>query len=138
MQGVDGSTIFTVSNKTNTPDGPLKGIEVNFQAGLTFLPGLLRNLGVLANYTFVDSKIVYCTNATCTATERNDLINLSKSMLNGTLYHEDSRFSIRGSANYRDEFLLRVRLGRASSDVQGNISAVFVDAAASYQLTPAV
>ncbi|MGP7796855.1 TonB-dependent receptor [Sphingomonas sp. CLY1604] len=137
-QGVDGSTIFTVSNKTNTPGGPLKGIEVNFQAGLTFLPGFLRNLGVLANYTFVDSKIVYCTNATCTATVRNDLINLSKNTLNGTLYYEDSRFSIRGSANYRDKFLLRVPSGRAGSDVQGNISAVFVDAAASYQLTPAV
>jgi iron complex outermembrane receptor protein len=137
-QGVDGTTIFTVSNKTNTPGGPLKGVEVNFQAGLTFLPGFLANFGVLASYTYVDSKIIYCTNATCTATVRNDLINLSKNTLNGTLYYEDSKFSIRGSANYRDGFLLRVPSGRAGSDVQGNISSVFVDASASYQITPQV
>jgi iron complex outermembrane receptor protein len=135
-QGIDGSTIFTVSNKTNTPGGPLKGVEVNVQAGLDFLPGFLSNLGVLGSYTYVDSKIVYCTNATCTTTVRNDLINLSKNTVSGTLYYEDNKFSVRGSANYRDGFLLRVPSGRAGSDVQGNISSVFVDAAMSYQVTP--
>jgi iron complex outermembrane receptor protein len=125
-----------VSNKTNTPGGPLKGVEVNVQAGLDFLPGFLSNLGVLGSYTYVDSKIVYCTNATCTTTVRNDLINLSKNTVSGTLYYEDNKFSVRGSANYRDGFLLRVPSGRAGSDVQGNISSVFVDAAMSYQVTP--
>ncbi|WP_213979840.1 TonB-dependent receptor [Sphingomonas sp. dw_22] len=134
----DANTEFTVSNKTNTPGGPLKGVEVNFQMGLDFLPGFLSNLGVLANYTYVDSKIVYCTNATCTTTVRNDLVNLSKNTLNGTLYYEDSKFSIRASGSYRDKFLLRVPSGRAGSDVQGNTSSFFLDATASYQLTPAV
>jgi len=134
-QGVNGSTEFTVSNKANTPGGPLKGVEVNVQAGLSFLPGFLSNLGVLGSYTYVDSKIVYCADAACLATVQNDLINLSKNTVNGTLFYEDSKFSIRGSASYRDKFLLRVPSGRAGSDVQGNISSLFVDAAASYQLT---
>jgi len=137
-QGVDGSTIFTVSNKTNTPGGPLKGVEVNFQMGLNFLPGFLSNLGVLANYTYVDSKIVYCTNATCSTSVLNDLVNLSKNTFNGTLYYEDSKFSIRASGAYRDKFLLRVPSGRAGSDVQGNTSSFFLDATASYQITPQV
>jgi TonB-dependent receptor len=136
--GVDATTIFTVSNKTNTPGGPLKGIEVNFQMGLDFLPGFLSNLGVLANATLVDSKIEYCTNSTCTTTTRNDLVNLSKHTLNGTLYYEDSKFSIRASGAYRDKFLLRVPSGRPGSDVQGNRSSFFLDASASYQLTKEV
>ncbi|MGF7151516.1 TonB-dependent receptor [Sphingomonas zeicaulis] len=134
----DANTIFTVSNKTNTPGGPLKGIELNGQLGLDFLPGFLSNLGVLANYTYVDSKITYCTNTTCTTTVRNDLVNLSKNAFNGTIYYEDDKFSIRASGSYRDKFLLRVPSGRAGSDVQGNISAFFVDATASYQVTPQI
>lgn len=134
----DANTIFTVSNKTNTPGGPLKGIELNAQLGLDFLPGILSNFGVLANYTYVDSKITYCTNTTCTTTVRNDLVNLSKNAFNGTIYYEDSKFSIRASGSFRDKFLLRVPSGRAGSDVQGNISAFFLDATASYQITPEI
>ena len=66
------------------------------------------------------------------------LVNLSKYTANGTLYYEDSKFSIRASGSWRDKFLLRVPSGRAGSDVQGNNSAFFVDATASYQLTPSV
>lgn len=134
----DANTIFTVSNKTNTPGGPLKGVELNMQLGLDFLPGFLSNLGVLANYTYVDSKIVYCTNTTCTTTVRNDLVNLSKNAFNGTIYYEDSKFSIRTSGAFRDKFLLRVPSGRAGSDVQGNRSSFFLDATASYQVTPEI
>jgi TonB-dependent receptor len=136
--GVDGSTIFTVSNKTNTPGGPLKGIEVNVQSGLEFLPSFLSHLGVLANFTYVDSDITYCTNTTCSTTQRAALVNLSKYTANGTLYYEDDKFSIRASGSWRDGFLLKVPSGRAGSDVQGNVAGFFLDATASYQITPQV
>jgi iron complex outermembrane receptor protein len=140
---LDGSsntaaTEFTVSNKTNTDGGPLKGIELNFQTSLDFLPGFLSHLGILANATLVDSKIQYCIDAACTITTRTDLVNLSKHTLNGTLYYEDDKFSIRTSGSWREKFLLRVPSGRAGSDVQGNRSSFFVDATASYNLTPNV
>ncbi len=134
----DASTIFTVSSKFNTPGGPLKGAEVNFQTSFDFLPGFLSNFGMIASYTYVDSKITYCANAACNVTIRDDLLNLSRNTLNGTLYYEDSKFSIRTSGSYRDKFLLRVPSGRAGSDVQGNISSFYLDAAASYQITPRV
>lgn len=136
--GVDGNTVFTVSNKTNTPGGPLKGIEVNFQTGFEFLPSFLSHTGLLANFTYVDSDIVYCTNTACTTTQRAALVNLSKYTANGTLYYEDDKFSIRASGSWRDGFLLKVPSGRAGSDVQGNVAGFFLDATASYQLTPQV
>lgn len=132
----DASTIFTFSSKTNTPGGPLKGVEANFQAGLDFLPGFLKNLGVITNFTYVDSNITYCTNSTCSQTMRAALVNLSKYTANGTIYYEDKKFSIRASGSWRDKFLLRVPSGRAGSDVQGNIAGFFLDASASYQVTP--
>lgn len=137
--GIDpNTTLFTISNKSNTPGGPLKGVEVNAQMGLDFLPGFLSNLGVLANYTHVRSTITYCTNPTCTATTRNDLVNLSRNTFNATVYYEDDKFTIRASGSYRDRFLVAVPSGRAGSDIKGNIASVYVDATASYQLTPGI
>ncbi len=134
--GVDGNTVFTVSNKTNTPGGPLKGFELNYQQGFDFLPGFWKNTGIIAAYTNTQSDIAYCTNATCTTTVIASLVNLSKNTFNTTLYYEDDKLSMRVSGSYRDKFLLRVPSGRAGSDVQGNIAGTFVDASASYQLTP--
>jgi iron complex outermembrane recepter protein len=131
-------TEFTFSSKVNTPGGPLKGVELNVQAGFDFLPGFLSHMGALANFTYVDSDITYCNNSACSATTRAALVNLSKYTANGTIYYEDDKFSIRASASWRDKFLLRVPSGRAGSDVQGNIDALFVDATASYQITPEV
>ncbi|HEV7288104.1 TonB-dependent receptor [Sphingomonas sp.] len=138
---------FTVNSRQNTPGGPLKGIEVNLQTGFDFLGDAFRNFGMLANYTFVDSEIVYCksTSTPCTGdgTIVRDLINLSKHTVGGTLYYEDDKFSIRGSATYRDKYLLTVptsRIDRTTgvNDVQGAKSTVFVDAVLSYQVTPQI
>ena len=140
LQGTDAlpSDLFRVSTYKNTKGGPLKGIEVNYQQSLAFLPGFLSNLGVLANYTYVDSDIVYCTDAACTATTTKPMIALSKNSVSGTLYYEDRKFSIRSTGTYRSSFLTNVPVGTAGSDVQGNPSTFFVDAAAYYQITPQV
>jgi TonB-dependent receptor len=134
--GNDATTFFTVSNKKNTPGGPLAGFELNYQQGFDFLPGIWKNTGIIAAYTYTESNIAYCNNATCTTTIIASLLNLSKNTFNTTLYYEDDKLSMRVSGSYRDKFLLRVPSGRAGSDVQGNIAGVFVDASASYQLTP--
>jgi iron complex outermembrane receptor protein len=57
--GVNVNDDFSISNVVNTPGGPLKGFELNYQQPLTFLPWKLKNLGILANYTYVSSKIDY-------------------------------------------------------------------------------
>lgn len=148
--GNTAATEFTVSSRQNTPGGPLKGIEVNVQTGFDFLGDTFRNFGMLANYTFVDSKITYCrtSSAPCTGTNTlvRDLINLSKHTVSGTLYYEDDKFSIRGTATYRDKYLLTVPTSRIGTDAQGGVvndvqgarSTVFVDLAASYQITPQI
>ena len=130
--------IFTVNRSTNTPGGPLNGVEVNAQVQLRFLPGFLRNLGVLGSYTYVKSRINYIlasANGVPTQTTTDDLIDLSPHAASGTLYYEDKRFSIRSTASFRDRFNRGIPSGANDSDVRANASTLFVDASASYNLT---
>lgn len=129
--------LFTISRPINTPGGPLKGIEVNAQLPFTFLPGFLANFGALANYTHVTSRINYVlasVNGTPTVTTTADLVGLSPDTASGTLYYEDARFSLRGTANYRGRFIRGIPAS-PGSDLQGNASTLFVDASASFNLT---
>ncbi|WBY09774.1 TonB-dependent receptor [Sphingomonas sp. 7/4-4] len=129
--------IFTVGQLVNTRGGPLEGIEVNAQIQLDFLPGFLGNFGVLANYTHVTSTIQYVlasVNGVPTVTTTADLVGLSKNTASGTLFYEDSKFSIRGTASYRDRYIRGIPAS-PGSNLQGNSPNMFVDASASYALT---
>ncbi|TXC72675.1 TonB-dependent receptor [Sphingomonas ginsenosidivorax] len=125
--------IFTVNRSNNTPGGKLNGFEVNAQVQLSFLPGFLSNFGVLGSYTRVKSKITYILSPIQTTVD--DLIDLSKNAASGTLYYEDDRFSIRGTASYRDKFNRGIPSGANDSDVRANASTLFVDASASYNIS---
>lgn len=128
--------IFTVGQPLNTPGGKLNGVEVNAQVQLRFLPGFLKNLGVLGNYTHVTSKIRYIlasVNGVPTVTTTADLVGLSKNTASGTVFYEDNKFSVRATASYRDRYI-RAIPASPGSDLQGNSPNTFVDASASYNL----
>jgi TonB-dependent receptor len=124
---------FTVSRSTNTPGGPLKGFELNLQLPLTFLPGVLQDFGVLANYTHVTSEIDYILPGKVITT--NDLIGLSRNAASATIYYENELFSFRTTGSYRAGYLRTVPSGGNDSDVLGNHSTFYVDASASYNLS---
>ena len=123
---------FTVTRSVNTPGGPLNGVEVNLQLPFTFLKGPLRNFGLLANYTHVSAKIAYNVQSNLNAVA--NLINMSPDTASSTLYYENSKFSIRGTINYRGPFIRQIPSGANDSDVLGNHATTFVDAAFSYNL----
>ncbi|WP_031230683.1 TonB-dependent receptor [Asticcacaulis sp. YBE204] len=136
--GVAATDDFSISNVINTPGGPLKGFELNYQQPFTFLPGKLSNFGTLLNYTYVDSQIDYFTSTAVGATTvKADLLNLSKKAYNATLYYEDGPFQARVSMNYRDGYLRAVP-GGFNTDLGGIESATYYDASVSYQLTKRV
>lgn len=125
---------FQISNVINTPGGPLKGVELNLQQSLTFLPWKLSNLGVLMNYTYVKSDINYFLSATSGAsvTVTQPLLNLSKNAFNATLYYEEGPFQARVSANYRDKYLTAVPASY-NTDVAGMKPTTFIDFSTSYK-----
>ncbi|NBB51094.1 TonB-dependent receptor [Rhizobium sp. CRIBSB] len=131
------TTIFQLTSAVNTEGGPLKGFEVSYQQPFRFLPGLLANTGVQLNYTSVESEIDYCNDALCATFVTADLINLSPTSYNGTLYYEDDKLSARVSAAFRDEYLQNVP-GRNNNALEGKMDTFNLDASASYQLTDQV
>ena len=89
------------------------------------------------NFTKVASEIDYCNNALCTTFVTNDLINLSPTAYNGTLYYEDDSFSMRVSAAFREQYLQNVP-GRNGNTIEGKKDTFNLDMSASYNLTEQV
>ena len=125
---------FIVSRPVNSSGGKLKGFEVNMQQPFTFLPGVLKNFGVLANYTYVQSDIEYLTSANGASTVTAPLLGLSKNAANLTLYYEDAKFSVRGSLAYRSKYLTAVP-GTEGNAYNGTNSTTNFDAQMSYAIT---
>lgn len=144
--------LWNITSITNGTGANLKGMEVSLQAPFRFLPGFLSNFGGIINFTLVDSSAVYRVNGpivnpcvpTATpgvcnlgpnvqADRRHTLFNLSKKAINGTLYYEDSRFSARVSASYRDAFS---DANSATGNVfEGYDETVNIDASVRYKVT---
>ncbi|MGO4378993.1 TonB-dependent receptor [Pseudoduganella sp. RAF53_2] len=137
------STTVVVNRKVNTPGGPLRGYEFNWQAPFSFLPGFWSNFGALLNYTHVDSKITYITRVDNPNTAANEQLTqvanftgLSPNAHNITLYYEDQKFSARVSAAHRSSYLLNVLGNVAGHDFTIVDGSTNVDFSVSYNITP--
>ena len=133
--GLTGNEDFIFSQPVNSPGGDLKGLEINYQQPFRFLPWYFKNLGVLANYTYVDSKVQYVKTANPVTYVVNDLTGLSRNAANATLYYDDGRADFRISVAYRDKYLTQVP-GSNNNDVYGTNSTLNLDIGASYAVTP--
>ncbi len=129
--GASPTDDFQFNIPINTPGGALRGVEINYQQPLSFLPHPFDDLGLLLNYTYVESDIQYLTSTGATSL-RTDLTGLSKNAYNATLYYERDKFSARVSAAYRDEYLTTVP-GRNNNNVEGTKSTLNLDFSSSYQ-----
>lgn len=128
-----GDEVFQVTTPVNTDGGKLTGFEINVQQPFSFLPGALRNTGVLLNYTEVKSKIQYLISPTNATTITDDLLNLSPRSWNATLYYDDGTLSARLSGSQRSSFLTRVP-GQNNNDVEGKNKSFNVDLSISYKI----
>ena len=128
-----GNEVFAVTTPINTNGGMLRGLEINVQQPFTFLPGAGKNFGVLYNYTIVDSKIAYAVSPTSNTVIVDNLLNLSPTSQNITLYYDDGTLSGRLSASYRSDFLTRVP-GQNNNDVEGKNATTNLDVSVSYKI----
>ena len=130
--GASPTDDFQFNIPVNTPGGKLDGIELIYQQPFVFLPEGWNNLGMILNYTFVDSQIQYVTSTGIPSLE-TDLTGLSRHAWNATLYYEDPKWGARVSWAYRDGFLTTVP-GRNNNDIEGTAETLTVDASISYTL----
>ncbi|MCW4460241.1 TonB-dependent receptor [Sphingomonas sp. BT-65] len=124
--------LFDISQPQNGEDGSIKGFEVAYQHAFRFLPGPFDNLGIQANYTYVDSTTPLTDAITG---EQLPLPGLSRDSYTLIGYYEDGTFSLRVAYTYRSKYLNSVG-GAASGgntyiDGRGQL-----DASAQINLTP--
>ncbi|MFZ0270084.1 MAG: TonB-dependent receptor [Caulobacter sp.] len=121
--GVTGSTnVTSYTRSVNLNNAKLTGFELSAQSDFFFLPGPLKNLGMVANVTFIDSE-------TTNGAVKSAIYGMSDLNHNVTLYYETTKWGARVSSNYRSDYLI---------DSGGFNATTYIDAAAFYQLTPRI
>jgi iron complex outermembrane recepter protein len=131
--GCSPNATWAFSVPVNSPGGEVNGVEFNYQQPFTFLPGPLRNLGTLLNYTYVTSKVRYLTGPNTYVT--NELEGLSKDTAGATLYYENPRWSVRVSGAYRSRYLTQVPGQEVGTSADGYDATFNLDASAQYNIT---
>ncbi len=130
----DPAGCWEISQLVNGPGADVTGYEIAFQTPLsTWMPDVpvLRNMGVVLNYTYVDSEVDYNYNGN-DITER--LLGLSNDSYNATVYYENERFGARVSVANRGDYL------RSGPDRSDNLwefvdPATYVDISSTYHAT---
>jgi TonB-dependent receptor len=126
--------LFQITQPTNGSSGTIRGFELAFQQSLRFLPAPFNNLGVQANYTFVDSKTPLIDEATRAALP---LPGLSKNSYNLIGFYEDKTFMLRAAYIWRSSSLT----GQGSAAAGGSSYSAArgqLDMSAQVNITPAI
>ena len=114
-----GTNLFLVTTSAATEESSISGVELSYQNVLD------NGLGIMANYTYIDSD----------GLGNLPLTGLSENSYNVVGFYENERFSIRLAYNYRGDFLMNPSFvgtpmfeeGRAQLDasVQYRVSDMF-------------
>ncbi|SCW92111.1 TonB-dependent receptor [Sphingobium faniae] len=102
----------------------LTGVELAVQSQLSFLPAPFDNLGVVANFTYVDAD--------------KSITGISKKSYNATLYYETERWGVRGSMSHRTRWYTGLNDSVMSASTRGFEGTTYVDASAFVNVTDRV
>ncbi|MCW2380692.1 MULTISPECIES: TonB-dependent receptor [unclassified Sphingobium] len=97
-----GPESVLVSEPRNAETATIKGLELNLQQALTFLPDPFDGLGVSANATFLDTRFTFLTTAGPRVT---GLYLQPDTVWNASVYYQKGKFEGRLSYNYIGGFL---------------------------------
>jgi TonB-dependent receptor len=102
---IDGESYYVIQSR-NISRASLLGFEAAANRRLDMLPGLLRGLGVEANYTFIrsDAEVPVYINGQ-SQTVKTSLPNQSEHLFNVILYYELNGLTVKLAGNYRGESL---------------------------------
>jgi len=110
-EGALGCDLVIVTQSQNGQGGDIGGVEFTFQHDLNWAPSFLRNIGIVANYTYAssetDAQSILTTDGSIAAfLPALPLAGTSKHTVNSTLYYESDRFLVRLAYNYRTDYLV--------------------------------
>lgn len=136
---------WEISTLGNGPSASVVGMEAGFQAPFSSLAGglpvVLRDMGFMANYTFVHSETPYDFGQDSSGNpiiidER--LAGLSTHSVNTTLYYDDEIFSVRASLAWRSQYIDNGNASANGNLFELNEPPPRLDMSASYNITDAL
>jgi iron complex outermembrane receptor protein len=148
-----GPGVYSIRQFQDAPGGELKGYELTYQQNLIFLPGLLKNLGVQANFTKLTSDLSYILDPGSTTApvspaiiQSGPFLGASPESANFTAYYEGEQWSVRGSLAYRAAYVTTYPLATGAcapgacntplvNDFVGSSATKNYDASVSYKFT---
>ncbi|MGR4865099.1 TonB-dependent receptor [Caulobacter sp. LARHSG274] len=117
---------YDIRQFRDAPGGYIRGIELNYQQNLTFLPGWLDKFGVQANYTHLKSQMNYIIDpgslATATVAARPRIVakgpftGASPDAFNFTVFYDTGKWSARVSTAYRAKYYTQYPIASGSCD----------------------
>jgi TonB-dependent receptor len=141
-----GETItFLTSRNMNGERGVIKGFEASYQQFFDFLPSIWSGLGVVANFTYVDSSggkntainILEPAQVTGAADQELPLEGLSKTSYNFAVVYEKYDISARLAYNWRERYLLTTSAANIQRPVWSEDYGQ-LDGSVFYSITPSV
>lgn len=133
--GATVDSLFNVTSPQNSDASKIKGAELAFQRDLDFLPAPFNQLGVIANYTWVDGTTLYRNVQGSGENQEKSFPGLSKQSYNFTLYYESDSWGARIAAAHRSKYISAVEGGLADEDERGFHDTTYFDFSAFYQIT---
>ncbi|WP_375403040.1 TonB-dependent receptor [uncultured Sphingomonas sp.] len=127
-----GAEAVIVTTPRNAETATIRGVELNLQQALTFLPQPFDGLGVFANATFLDTRFTF---RTAVGPRVTGLFLQPDATANATVYYQRGRFEGRVSWNYIGGFLETINDTIPNADQYWKERSTF-DANISYRITP--
>ena len=103
------------NSRINSGNAKVQGMEFNYSQQLSFLPGLARGFGVMANWTVLNSAGDYNGVVTTPLPFANSLTGMRPRSGNAGITYNYSRWDLRVMWNYSDTYLSSLNTGDPSS-----------------------
>ena len=122
---IPGATDDTIVHKFSMPINvagkvKLSGLELAAQTQFSFLPAPFDNLGVVANYSYVDAP---------------SITGISKTSYNATLYYDTALWGARASMSHRSKWFSGYSADPMSDGTRGFNESTYIDAAAFWNVS---
>ena len=113
---IDAGNPFSIRQFRDAPGGYIRGIEVNFQQNLTFLPAPFDGFGIQANYTHLESELNYILTPQPLLVAPGPFTGASPDAFNFTIFYETSKWNARVSTAYRAEYYTQYPIASGTCD----------------------
>jgi TonB-dependent receptor len=127
QDGVVRNRCVGISGPSQGSGKSLHGIEIGWKQAFDFLPGMLRNTGIDANFTFSPSNVGMDVAGNTIPFQEN-----SKEQANLILWYQDKSLELRVAGNYRSKRAVEQDYGGITGFEEYQEPTTYIDASASY------